>query len=93
MNIEECRFQQDPDVIYTILDKDEATLMHLGTKLSYALNQTGQRVWCFLKEGSTIEEIIRRLHEEFDVEPEQARKGVVNLLEELLSFKLINDNR
>jgi hypothetical protein len=55
-------------------------------------NAAGQWVWCFLKEGSTIEEIIRRLHEEFDVEPEQAREGVVNLLEELLSFKLINDN-
>lgn len=89
MNIEKRRFQQNPEVIDTVLDKDEATLMHLGTKLSYALNQTGLRIWCLLKEGCTTHEIVERLYEEFDVEREQARKGVINFIEELLSFKLI----
>lgn len=89
MNIAECKFQASREVIDTILDKDEAALMHLGTKLSYALNQTGLRIWCLLKEGRTIDEIVERLHEEFDVEREQARTGVVNFIKELLSFKLI----
>ena len=89
MNIEKYRFQQNPEVIYTVLDKDEATLMHLGTKLSYALNQTGQRIWCFLNEGCAIDEVVERLLVEFDIEREQARKSVIRFIEELLSFKLI----
>ena len=89
MKREKCRFQQNPEVIYTVLDKDEAALMHAGTKLSYALNQTGQRIWCFLKECSDIDEVVERLLAEFDVDREQARKNVVHFIEELLSFKLI----
>lgn len=89
MKREKCQFQQNPKVIYTVLDKDEATLMHMGTKLSYALNQTGQRIWCFLKDCGDIDEVVERLLAEFDVDREQARKNVVQFIDELLSFKLI----
>ncbi len=88
MNPEERRFQPNPEVIETVLD-DEATLICLDTKLSYGLNSTGLRIWRFLKQGCAVDEIAEKMHEEFDVERERARKDSVNLIETLLAFKLI----
>lgn len=89
MNIENYRFQASPEVIFTTLDENNATLMDLNMKLSYVLNKTGQKIWCLLIEGCTINEILERLHKDFDVEHEQARKSVINFIEELLLYKLI----
>lgn len=82
------RFQPNPEVIETVLD-DEATLVRLDTQLSYALNRTGLRIWRFLKQGCAVDEIAEKMHEEFDVERERALKDAVNLIEDLLAFKLI----
>ena len=89
MSLQNRRFRLNPEVIDTFLQKDEAALIHLGTKLTYRLNQTGINIWCSLREGCTVPEISKRLHEEFDVEPELAAKGVLNFIEELLFFQLI----
>lgn len=89
MNLHGCKFQVNHNVICTVLDKDEATLMHLGTKLPYALNRTGLRIWCLLKEGCTLDGIVERLQKEFGIEREQVKKDVVNFIRELLSFKLV----
>lgn len=89
MNLHGCKFQANHDVICTVLDKDEATLMHLGTKLPYALNRTGLTTWFLLKDGCALDAIVERLQEEFDIEREKLRKDVVNFIEDLLSYKLI----
>lgn len=89
MNMKDCKFQPNPEVVDTVFDKNEAALLDIGTKLTYSLNQTGLRIWYFLKKGFSIDEITDRLHEEFNVEREEAMKGVVDFIQELRSFKLI----
>ncbi len=89
MIVEHLRFQSNPEVIDTVLDENEATLMHLETKLSYALNGTALRIWSLLKQGRTIDEIAEKIHEEFDVNRERVRKDAKKLIEDLLAFKLI----
>jgi hypothetical protein len=64
-------------------------LIHPETKLSYALNRTGLKIWHLLKEGRSIEEMVEKLQEEFEVNLDQAKRDVVNLIQELLSLKLI----
>jgi len=86
---EECRFRPNRDVIDTVLGDDEATLMFLDAKLTYALNRTGLRIWRLLKEGRTVGQIVEGLYEEFDVEREQAKENTLNFIEELLAHKLI----
>lgn len=89
MIAEHLRFQSNPEVIDTVLDENEATLMHLETKLSYALNGTALKIWGLLKQGRTIDEIAEKIHEEFDVNRERVRKDAIKLIEDLLAFKLI----
>lgn len=82
-------FQPNDGVIETVLTKEEGTLIHLDTKLSYALNRTGLRIWFLLKEGYYIDEIVQRIYEEFEVDRDRVKNDVVGLIEELSSLKLI----
>ena len=47
------------------------------------------RIWFLLKEGYNIDEIVQRIHEEFEVDRDRVKNDVVGLIEELSSLKLI----
>ena len=89
MRLEDCKFQQNPDVLFTCVESDEAALMHLGTKLPYVLNKTGICIWHSLEHGCSVDEIVQRLVKEFDAREEQATRDVLAFLEDLVSFDLV----
>jgi len=89
MTTESLKYRPNPDVIDTVLNEKEASLMHLGTQSSFALNQTGLKIWTLLKEGCDINKIAEKVHETFDVGLEQARQDTISLVENLLAFELI----
>ena len=78
-----------PEVVCTDVGGNEAVLLHLDTKKYYSLNNTGLRIWQMLSDGQTPADVIVRLQAEFDVTPEKARESVINLMNELISEKLI----
>ena len=79
----------NPEVICTDVGGKEAVLLHVDTKKYYSLNQTGLRIWQMLSDGRTPADIIEGLVAEFDVTPEKARESVIDLMNELISEKLI----
>lgn len=79
----------DPDVLFTGLRNGESVLLHLGTKTYYSLNETGTRIWRLLAEGLEVGEIGRRLEAEYDVTLEHAQSSVIQLVEALVSEKLV----
>ena len=79
----------NPEVVCTDVGGNEAVLLHLDTKKYYSLNQTGLRIWQMLSEGRTPADIIEGLQAEFDVTPEKARESVIDLMNELISEKLL----
>ena len=79
----------NPEVVCTDVGGKEAVLLHLDTKKYYSLNQTGLRIWQLLSKGQTPAEVIGQLQAEFDVTPEKARESVIDLMNELISEKLI----
>jgi len=70
----------DKDVVITELDKKEAVLLHLNTKMYYTLNETGLCIWQMLSSGLTPGEICERFLKEFDVSPEKAKESVLTLI-------------
>jgi hypothetical protein len=78
----------DPEVVDTDIDEGEVALLHLGTKTYFSLNVTGARIWRYLKDGLSLEEVSRRLQEEFEVDAAQADRSVSQLVEELLRHSL-----
>lgn len=55
----------------------------------YTLNPVGSLLWEFMAEGHTIEEMVRRVCEEFEVTAMQARKDITEFLDSMLEEKLI----
>jgi hypothetical protein len=78
-----------PQVVDTKLDEGEVVLLHLEGKIYYSLNLTGERIWHGLKEGLSLNEISRRLQEEFEVDVDRADRSVLNLVNELSEQKLV----
>ncbi len=85
-----CRIKPGPEVVVTELEEGkEAVLLHLETKAYFTLNVTGLCIWKMLNRDLTLEEISKKLEEEFEVSPENARKNVLNLIRELIHEKLV----
>ncbi len=85
--------KQNPEVVCTDVGGKEAVLLHLDTKKYYSLNATGLRIWQMLSNGNTPQAVIEQLQAEFDVTPEKARESVIDLMNELISEKLIQTGK
>jgi len=78
----------DCDVVDTALDDQELALLHLRTKTYFTLNATGGRIWRYVKDGVPLEEISRRIQEEFAVDADRAADSVNALVDELVRHEL-----
>ena len=83
------KLKPSPDVVVTELENKEAVLLHLGTKMYFGLNEAGLLIWQMLSGNLTIEETSERLQWEFDITPEKAEESVINLINELITEKLV----
>ena len=70
---------------------DAGVLVHLRSNQIFELNATGVRVWELIGEGHDVEDIEQRLHAEFDVDHEQLRREVSELLNALCRQGLLDD--
>lgn len=77
----------NPQVLFTEIDDGSGVLLHLETKFYYTLNPTAVVVWKALAEAklATVEAVAARLTAEFRVEPEEARRDLGGILDELLA--------
>jgi hypothetical protein len=53
------------------------------------LNETGAFIWELLGEERSLEELVEAVSQEFDVEPDQARKDIEDFLENLRKFDML----
>jgi hypothetical protein len=82
-------YSLNPDVEFRRLG-ERMVLVHLATNQVFELNDTGARVWELLGAGVNEEKILEQLTAEFEVEAEQLRQDVGDLLRELKSAGLIS---
>lgn len=59
---------------------DDMVLMHIQTADYLGMNQIATRIWELLLDPLSVDELIQKLLEEYEVEEEQCRKDVENLL-------------
>jgi len=58
---------------------------------SYTVNQTGLFILELLKEGKSQDEIVDALTKEFEVSPEEAQRDLIDFLEQLRLFGLLEE--
>lgn len=77
-----------PDQVSADLGGD-AAILHLKDGVYYSLDPVGARVWALLKEPRRVRDVEAALLSEYDVEPSECHRDLLELLEKLLSTGLI----
>jgi hypothetical protein len=67
----------------------EAVIYHIPSGVYYGLNEVGNRVWELLQQTRTFREICRFVVKEYQVEPEQCRRDLAELLADLAKAGLV----
>ena len=68
---------------------EEGFLFLPTTGESFTLNEIGKIVIRLLKEDNSVEEIVEKLTEEFEVDEHTAEKDVNDFLTQLINFRLV----
>ena len=64
---------------------DETVILDLGSGMYFGLDPVGARIWRLLSEGQALESIVTTLHGEYNVDEDQLRQDVTELVNELVS--------
>jgi hypothetical protein len=83
-----ARVRPHPDVVARRIG-DDTVLVHLRRNQIYALNRTGARFWELIDEGSSWQETMERMLEEFDVTPTELEAEANALLDRLIREELV----
>jgi hypothetical protein len=78
----------DADVLSRVVG-DETVILNLKTELYLGLNDTGTTIWTALAGARTIQEAFDQVVQEFDVSGDELRKDMQELLDALVSQRLI----
>ena len=78
----------NPEVIEKRLDQ-ATVLVDISTSRIYELNETGTRIWELLGQGLNVEQIVRHLVSEFEVEDSQVAEELKTLLSQLQNEGLV----
>jgi hypothetical protein len=84
----EIIYQRSPDQISANIDDDEVVL-HMTDGVYYSLNRTGRETWQLLEEPKTLDAIVDRLMETFEVDRSFCLESVRALLEDMEAAKLV----
>ena len=67
----------------------EAVVLHLGDGVYYGLNEVAAKVWNLVQTPRTVLEIRNALLADYDVEPDDCTRDLLDLLQHLRDWKLI----
>lgn len=84
----EDRVVASPRVLYKELE-GEAVLLDLDTETYFGLNGAGARCWQLLTTAPSLRDALEVLVEEYDVAPDQLRRDLDALVDELLERGLL----
>jgi len=67
----------------------EAAILNLKTGVYFGLNTVGASIWKLIQEPRSVKEIQDTILEEYEVDPNQCARDVLELLQELSTHELI----
>lgn len=69
--------------------ENEIVALDLNTSVYYSFNETGARIWELLAESSPLDEAVRKVLDEFDVDAKDLEKDVTDFVAELRKEQLL----
>lgn len=84
----EHRVVQPAHVLIRFLDK-ESVLLNIDTERYFGLDETGTRMWQLVTAAPKVQDAYQQLLDEYDVQPEQLRENLTELLNRLVENGLL----
>ena len=78
-----------PAHVTFVVVEEEAVLLNTRTNKYFALGEVGARLWSLLSEGKNLLESCQTLLDEYEVEPAQLEKDILELLDQLVANGLL----
>jgi hypothetical protein len=75
-------------VSFTFVDED-AVLLNLHTNQYFLLDEVGARFWCLVQDGKSARETYQALLEDYEVNPAQLEKDLLELLQNMKEQGLV----
>ena len=79
----------NPNTLHREL-QGEGVLLQLDSGEYFGLDEVGQRMWALLVEHGDLSVVASRLAEEFDAEPEVLSRDLNDLVDDLVSRRLLD---
>jgi len=83
-----ARTKVSDGILFRELD-GEAVILSLDSETYFGLDEVGTRTWELLRAGPTIQAAYETLCAEYDVDSQQLRRDLEELLDRLITHKLI----
>jgi hypothetical protein len=80
--------QRNPGLVTSNID-GEIVMMSVDNGEYYGLDEIGSRIWDLLENTISVENLVEKLTEEFEVEKGDCMNDTIEFLKELLSKNLI----
>ena len=84
----DSRLRVPEDVLVSDLD-GESVILNLKTESYFGLDTVGARMWTAVTTADSIQAAYDTLAEEFDVDPQQLRADLVEILDNLIEHGLL----
>jgi hypothetical protein len=81
-----------PDDVLRSNLSGESVLLNLKSETYFGLDEVGTRMWEALTEAPSIQGAFDLLKDEYDVEPDQLRRDLGDLVEKLLAHGLLEQS-
>jgi hypothetical protein len=79
----------DRQQVFSMLPDGDVVILSLRSGVYYGLNSVAARVWNLIQKPSTVMEIVDTLVREYEIDPEQCKAEVEQLLKDLEENGLI----
>ena len=80
--------RRNPNQVFSEVD-DEVVMLSITNSEYYNLNEIGSIIWRQLKESTSLNKLISKLTQEFEVSEDECRTDVLPFINELLELGII----
>jgi hypothetical protein len=78
------------DILYTVVDADEAVMLNVTAGKYYALNAVAARIWELLEQPMTVGQLCAQICEEFEVDKQTCATAVLKFADDFLENGIVH---
>ena len=82
------RIKLSPDVLFQLL-RDESVLLDLNNEQYIGLDPVATRIWQLLTENGDVEDVVKKMLQEYDVDEARLYKDLASFIADLSSQGLV----